>query len=90
MNRDSKGGLRFRIWKLLHLQDAPLLLRRVIIGVIGGTILIIGLALIVLPGPAFLVIPLGLGILATEFLWARRWLRKVRGLLKKARDKVVS
>jgi uncharacterized protein (TIGR02611 family) len=52
--------------------------KRIIIGVIGTTILLIGLALIVLPGPAFIVIPLGLAILATEFAWARRLLKKVK------------
>lgn len=52
--------------------------KRVIIAVVGGTVLLIGLALIVLPGPAFLVIPLGLAILATEFVWARRLLRRVK------------
>jgi len=36
---------------------------------------------VVLPGPAFLVIPSGLAILAMEYAWARRWLRKARGLL---------
>jgi len=50
--------------------------RRLIVAVVGGTVLLIGLALLVLPGPAFLVIPLGLGILATEFVWARRLLRR--------------
>ncbi len=52
--------------------------KRVVIAVIGGTVTLIGVALIVLPGPAFIVLPLGLSILATEFLWARRWLQKVR------------
>lgn len=52
--------------------------RRLIVAVVGGTVLLIGLALLVLPGPAFLVIPLGLGFLATEFVWARRLLRRVR------------
>lgn len=42
--------------------------KRIIIGVIGFGVLAVGIVLIVLPGPAFLVIPLGLGILATEFL----------------------
>ena len=51
--------------------------RRIIIGVIGGTLLAIGISLIVLPGPAVAVIPLGLAILATEFVWARRWLDRV-------------
>jgi tellurite resistance protein TerC len=37
----------------------------------GGTVLLIGIAMIILPGPAVLVIPVGLGILATEYAWAR-------------------
>jgi len=32
----------------------------------------------VLPGPAFVVIPIGLAILGVEFAWARAWLRKVK------------
>lgn len=52
--------------------------KRIVIAVIGGTVTLIGIALIVLPGPAFIVIPVGLSILATEFLWARRWLKKAR------------
>ena len=47
-------------------------LRKLIIAIVGGTVLLIGVALIVLPGPAFIVIPIGLAILATEFAWARR------------------
>jgi len=57
--------------------------RRLIVLVIGSTVLFIGLALLVLPGPAFVVIPLGLAILATEFHWARNLL----GRLKKAVEK---
>src|SRR5438552_11055699 len=53
---------------------------RVIVLVIGGSILLIGIALIVLPGPAFLVIPVGLAVLATEFAWARHWLKKALAL----------
>ena len=52
--------------------------RKVAVAVIGTTVLAFGIALIVLPGPAFIVIPLGLAILATEFLWARRLLRRVK------------
>lgn len=52
--------------------------RKVAVAVIGVTVLAFGIALIVLPGPAFIVIPLGLAILATEFLWARRLLRRLR------------
>lgn len=53
--------------------------KRVFVGIVGGTVLTIGVALIILPGPAFLVIPAGLAILALEFAWAGRWLRKARG-----------
>ena len=52
--------------------------RKVAVTLIGVTVLAFGIALIVLPGPAFIVIPFGLAILATEFLWARRLLRRVR------------
>ncbi len=56
-------------------------IKRLVIAVVGGTVLAVGLALIVLPGPAFLVIPAGLAILAIEFAWANRWLRKARAWL---------
>ena len=58
--------------------------KRLIIGVVGVTIVLIGIALLVLPGPAFIVIPIGLGILATEFVWARRLLKKVKAQIEKA------
>ena len=59
-------------------RDNIKVVRRVIVSVVGTTVLLIGIALLVLPGPAFMVIPVGLAILATEYAWARRWLRKVR------------
>lgn len=52
--------------------------RRIAVALVGGTVLAIGIALLVLPGPAFVVIPVGLAILGAEFAWARHWLRKVR------------
>ncbi len=52
--------------------------RRLIVAVVGGTVVLFGLALVVLPGPAFVVIPLGLAILAAEFAWARSLLHRVR------------
>ena len=57
--------------------------RRLIVAVIGFSVLAIGIAMIVLPGPAILVIPLGLSILATEFVWAKRFLEKMKDRLKK-------
>jgi uncharacterized protein (TIGR02611 family) len=58
--------------------------RRVAVGVVGVTVIIIGVALLVLPGPAFVVLPIGLGILAIEFEWARRLLRRARRLYETA------
>lgn len=52
--------------------------RRVAVGVVGTTILLFGLILLLLPGPAFVVIPIGLAVLSTEFVWAKRLLRRVR------------
>ena len=52
--------------------------RRIVVAVIGGSVLLIGIAMVVLPGPAIIVVPLGLGILGLEFAWARIWLRKLR------------
>jgi uncharacterized protein (TIGR02611 family) len=52
--------------------------RRIAISIVGGTVLLIGIAMLVLPGPGLVVIPLGLAILGVEFAWARAWLRKVK------------
>jgi tellurite resistance protein TerC len=52
--------------------------KRLIKIVVGFTLLLIGLAMTVLPGPAIIVIPAGLAILATEFIWARRVLEKIK------------
>ena len=52
--------------------------KRIVVAVVGGTVTLIGIALIVLPGPAFIVIPIGLSVLATEFVWARHFLKKAR------------
>jgi uncharacterized protein (TIGR02611 family) len=64
----------FTVWNTENIK----VVRRVIVSVIGVTVLLIGVALLVLPGPAFIVIPVGLAILASEYAWARRWLKRVR------------
>lgn len=56
--------------------------KRVAVTVLGFTVLLIGVAMLVLPGPAFVIIPVGLGILATEFIWARRLANKIKGVLR--------
>ena len=53
---------------------------RVLYLVVGFTLLLGGIGMLVLPGPAFLVIPVGLAILSLEFVWAE-------GLLDRALEK---
>lgn len=67
---------RLRAWLRRHITYRWA--RRIVVGMIGGTILLIGVAMVVLPGPAILVIPIGLGVLGLEFAFARHWLRKLR------------
>ncbi|MCB1120123.1 MAG: PGPGW domain-containing protein [Verrucomicrobiae bacterium] len=85
MNSSSNSPKRRTLkvwWKSVYESEPVKWIRRLIILVVGGTVLLIGVALIILPGPAFVVIPLGLAILAVEFTWARRWLHKAREMVK--------
>jgi tellurite resistance protein TerC len=61
--------------------------KRLIVMVIGFSILVTGVAMIVLPGPAFIVIPIGLAILATEFVWARKLFDRVKERIEQMRKK---
>ncbi len=62
--------------------------RRIVIGIVGGTVVLMGVAMLVLPGPALIVIPAGLAILALEFAWARRWLRIARERSQRALEQL--
>jgi uncharacterized protein (TIGR02611 family) len=59
---------------------------RVVVFVVGGLIVLAGLAMLVLPGPGWLVIILGVAVLATEFAWAERLLARVKGWAERAKD----
>ena len=65
-------------------------LKRLLIFTLGGTIVLLGVAMIFMPGPATVVIPLGLAVLATEFIWAKRLLvstvERARGLISPSRS----
>jgi tellurite resistance protein TerC len=52
--------------------------KRIVIGVVGGTVLALGVVMMVTPGPGLAGIIAGLGILAIEFTWARIWLKKIK------------
>ena len=68
-----------------RLLNKPLkTIRKVVVFLVGGTVLLVGIIMIVTPGPAFVVIPMGLGILAMEFAWARNLLKKAKAMFEKA------
>lgn len=54
-------------------DEAYVRARRVVLVVVGATLLLCGVALVVTPIPGTPVIVTGLTLLATEFAWARRW-----------------
>ena len=79
-----RGRLRLWLRRTITYQWA----RRIVVAVIGGTVLLIGIAMVVLPGPAIIVVPLGLGILGLEFAFARTWLRKLRATAAEVMNRV--
>ena len=60
------------------LAPLPPQVRRILILLIGSTVMLFGVLLLVLPGPGILVIVVGLAILATEFAWAEALLLRAR------------
>lgn len=71
----EEGGLGYAAYRTA---------RKLVVALLGVSLLLVGVAMIVLPGPAFVVIPMGLGILSLEFAWARRWLRRARAMARRA------
>lgn len=63
--------------------------KRVGVTIAGFAVLLAGIALLVLPGPGWLLIFVGLGILSTEYVWARRLLAKAKEKAEQAKDTVL-
>jgi tellurite resistance protein TerC len=89
----SEGGFFVNRWlqkwiARFGLESRPRL-RRFLIGTIGFSVILIGLVLIVLPGPAIIIVPLGFAILASEFAWARRVWRRGTILVSRIRGKPI-
>jgi uncharacterized protein (TIGR02611 family) len=66
-------------------RERATLVRRFLIALMGGTVVLIGIALLILPGPGVVIMAAGLAILATEFLWARRTMLRCRSAVDQAR-----
>ena len=63
--------------------------KRVAVTVVGFVVILAGIAMLVLPGPGWAAIFLGLAILSTEYVWAQRLLRKARDRFGQAKDAVL-
>jgi uncharacterized protein (TIGR02611 family) len=77
-------GVRERREK--HLERNRII--RVVVAIFGFLVVLAGLAMLVLPGPGLLVIAIGLGILALEFVWAERLLERTVDKMDDAADAV--
>jgi uncharacterized protein (TIGR02611 family) len=62
--------------------------KRIAVTVVGFTLVLAGLAMLVLPGPGLLVIVAGFAVLATEYAWARRALDETKRRARQAARKV--
>jgi tellurite resistance protein TerC len=62
--------------------------KRIVKIVVGFTLLAAGAAMLPLPGPGLVTIAIGLAILGAEFVWARRWLERMKRHAGNARDLV--
>ena len=81
---DADGPLsRFGQWReKIRQKPRAYRLYRIAVGVLGGAIIVGGLALIPLPGPGWVIVFVGLAVLASEFEWAKRLERFVRDKVK--------
>ena len=62
------------------------ILKRVLVGIVGGLVTVIGVVALIAPGPGWLIIFAGLGILGSEFAWAARALNTAKGVASRAID----
>ena len=77
------------LWKITHGSYRQA--RRIVVIVGGFSVLLLGIVGMIVPiMPGFIFIPIALGILAIEFEWARRALKRVKQMAADAKDKVAN
>jgi len=77
--------MNFRTW--IKKTQAGRVFWRVFIGLIGGTITVLGSIALIGPGPGILIVLAGLGILATEFAWAGRVMMETKRIASRAAER---
>lgn len=78
MSEDGQPPVRRGLRRRVAANPATEIAWRIAVGVVGGTITFLGVVFLITPGPGWLVIFVGLGILASEFAWAERALMKAK------------
>ena len=66
------------------------LLKRFAVTIVGAALLLVGAAMMVLPGPGILLIVGGLAVLATEYVWAQRLLKRARSKAEEVQEAAVA
>ncbi len=66
------------------------MVRKVVVAAVGAVLVLLGLAMLVLPGPGFLAIAAGLAVLATEYVWAHRLLAMSRDRAMRVQKQTVA
>lgn len=84
-SRPPRGLRKFHA--RVHSNPATSLAWKIVITTVGSVVLLAGVIMFVTPGPALVLIPLGLAILATEWAWADRWLQKAKHHARRAKAK---
>lgn len=67
--------------RLLHVREP---MRRMLVSVLGGTLLVLGVLTVLTPIPAVIFVPAGLAILSVEFVWAQRLLLRYQAASRRA------
>ncbi len=84
----SRGSAHLRIQEWARRRHATHLALRAVVLLLGSTLLLAGLAMLILPGPGWVVILLGLVVLGSEFHWARRLLERARAGVQRAATRI--
>lgn len=86
----AEQGWFQRLHARLHANPATALVTKVVVGLVGTLVIAAGVVMMVAPGPAIVVIPIGLAILALEFEWAERLLSKARAKAREAKERAAA
>ena len=60
--------------------------KRIAVTAVGGALVVVGLAMLVLPGPGIVVVVLGFAVLGTEYVWAATALERTKAIAGQAGD----